>query len=91
MAFLFDTRRVVPSGLACEIVVPEEQLDRIEPGALTRPVRPHPVRRELPLRDEDVHPGNSARALRGRAGRSAVPELKAIAEWLAGWARDING
>ena len=36
MAFLFDTRRVVPSGLACEIVVPEEQLERIEPAALRR-------------------------------------------------------
>src|SRR4028119_978400 len=36
MAFLFDTRRVVPRGLAGESVVPEEQLDRIEPGALTR-------------------------------------------------------
>ena len=36
MAFLFDTRRVVPSGLACEIVVPEEQLGAIESGALER-------------------------------------------------------
>src|SRR4028119_2115432 len=37
MAFLFDTRRVVPSGLACEIVVPEEQLDRLGPDAPTAP------------------------------------------------------
>src|SRR5215217_9316870 len=36
MAFLFDTRRVVPSGLACEIVVPEEQLGPIDAGALRR-------------------------------------------------------
>ena len=36
MAFVFDTRRVVPSGLACEIVVPEERLDTIESGALNR-------------------------------------------------------
>src|SRR5215210_9568419 len=36
MVFLFDTRRVQLSGLACEIVVPEEQLERIEPGALQK-------------------------------------------------------
>ena len=44
MAFLFDTRRVVPSGLACELVVPEEQLGRIGPGALREhsPARPTP-------------------------------------------------
>src|SRR5919112_2442148 len=36
MAFLFDTRRVQLSGLACELVVPQEQLDQIEPDALER-------------------------------------------------------
>ena len=36
MAFLFDTRRVIPSGLACEIVVPEERLGALGSGALGR-------------------------------------------------------
>lgn len=36
IAFLFDTRRVQLSGLACEIVVPQEQLDHIDPSALRK-------------------------------------------------------
>jgi len=36
MAFLFDRRRVEPSGLACELVVPEEWLEEIAPDALRR-------------------------------------------------------
>jgi hypothetical protein len=36
MAFLFDTRRVQLSGLACEIVVPEKQLGPIGSDALQR-------------------------------------------------------
>jgi hypothetical protein len=36
MAFLFDTRKVRLSGLACELVVPEEQLKSIKPDALRK-------------------------------------------------------
>ena len=34
MAFVFDSTRLQPSGLACELVVPPEWLDEIEPDAL---------------------------------------------------------
>ena len=34
MAYLFDRRRVEPSGLACELVVPEEWLEDVAPDAL---------------------------------------------------------
>jgi hypothetical protein len=36
LAFLFDARRIKLSGLACELVVPEERLQTIAPDALTR-------------------------------------------------------
>jgi len=36
MAFLFDTRKVRLSGLASELVVPQEQLDSIAPDALEK-------------------------------------------------------
>jgi hypothetical protein len=36
MAYLFDRRRVDPSGLACELVVPEEWLAEVTPDALRR-------------------------------------------------------
>jgi hypothetical protein len=36
MAFLYDRRRVEPSGLACELVVPEEWLAEVSPDALRR-------------------------------------------------------
>ena len=91
MAFLFDTRRVVPSGLACEIVGPEEQLDSIEPGALRRQFARTPYAVSFRCSGEQTFVLVALHVLYGEGGEERVPELKAIAEWLAGWARDING
>lgn len=90
MAFLFDTRRVVPSGLACEIVVPQEQLDRIDPGALNRQFArtPYAVSFRSGTKTFILI---TLHVLYGESEEERVPELKAIAEWLAGWARDVNG
>jgi endonuclease/exonuclease/phosphatase family metal-dependent hydrolase len=90
MAFLFDTRRVVPSGLACEIVVPEEQLDTIGPGALKRQFARTPYAVSFRSGGKTfilitLH------VLYGEDEEERVPELRAIAHWLAGWARDIDG
>jgi endonuclease/exonuclease/phosphatase family metal-dependent hydrolase len=90
MAFLFDTRRVVPSGLACEIVVPEEQLGIIESGALERQFARTPYAVSFRSGDKTfiliaLH------VLYGENEEERLPELRAIAEWLAEWARDING
>jgi endonuclease/exonuclease/phosphatase family metal-dependent hydrolase len=90
MAFLFDTRRVQLSGLACELVVPQEQLGRIEPGALNRQFARTPYA-------VSFRSGNKTfilvtlHVVYGESEEERVPELKAIAEWLAGWARDVNG
>ncbi len=89
MAFLFDTRRVVPSGLACEIVVPQEQLDRIEPGALKRQFARTPY--AVSFRSgKETFVLVALHVLYGESAEERLPEIRAIAEWLAGWARDIN-
>ncbi len=90
MAFLFDTRRVVPSGLACELVVPQEQLDRIEPGALRRQFArtPYAVSFRSGTKTFILV---TLHVLYGEDEEERIPEIRAIAEWLAGWARDVNG
>ncbi|HEX2181169.1 MAG TPA: endonuclease/exonuclease/phosphatase family protein [Rubrobacteraceae bacterium] len=90
MAFLFDTRRVVPSGLACEIVVPEERLGPIESGALQRQFARTPYAVSFRSGGK-TFVLVTLHVLYGEDEEERVPELKAIAEWLAGWARDING
>jgi endonuclease/exonuclease/phosphatase family metal-dependent hydrolase len=88
MAFLFDTRRVVPSGLACEIVVPEERLGAIESDALRRQFARTPY--AVSFRSgAKTFVLVTLHVLYGE-NEERLPELRAIADWLAGWARDIN-
>ena len=90
MAFLFDTRRVQLSGLACEIVVPQEQLESIGQGALKRQFARTPY--AVSFRSgSKTFILVTLHVLYGESEEERVPELKAIAEWLAGWARDVNG
>jgi hypothetical protein len=89
MAFLFDTRRVLPSGLACELVVPQEQLDRIGSGALRSQFARTPY--AVSFRSgEETFVLVALHVLYGEGAEERLPEIRAIAEWLAGWARDIN-
>jgi endonuclease/exonuclease/phosphatase family metal-dependent hydrolase len=89
MAFLFDTRRVQLSGLACELVVPQEQLGSIEPGALQRQFArtPYAVSFRSGMKTFILI---TLHVLYGENEEERLPEIKAIAEWLAQWARDIN-
>ncbi len=79
MAFLFDTRKVVPSGLACEIVVPQEQLERIEPGALRRQFArtPYAVSFRAGTKTFVLV---TLHVLYGEDEEERVPELRAIAQ-----------
>jgi endonuclease/exonuclease/phosphatase family metal-dependent hydrolase len=88
LAFLFDTRRVRPSGLAAELVVPEEELKRgrVEQGALQEQfVRtPYAVSfisggQTFILVTLHVKYGDDAAERTG--------ELKGIAKWLSEWAQ----
>lgn len=89
LAFLFDTRRVQLSGLACELVVPKEQLAEIGPDALRQQFA------RTPYAVSFQSHGNTfilvtLHVLYGSKAADRVPELKAIATWLAEWAKGIN-
>jgi len=96
MAFVFDTRKVRLSGLASELVVPQEQFDKISPDALER--QPDTLTRQFARTPYAVSFLSGGRTfilvtlhvIYGKNAQERLPELKAIAEWLADWAQDIN-
>ena len=91
MALLFDTRVLNLSGLACELVVPPEQLAKgaINPDALDRQFARTPYAVSFKALDTTfilvtMH------AIYGKGTDERRRELKAIAGWLSEWAMDIN-
>jgi endonuclease/exonuclease/phosphatase family metal-dependent hydrolase len=89
MGFVFDSTRVNLSGLAGELVLPEEDLTSVEPDALTRQFARTPYAVSFQAGGETfvlvtLHVDYGASS----AGR--VPELKAIAQWLDDWAGRTN-
>lgn len=94
MAYLFDTRKVQLSGLACEIVVPEEQLhkgrkDEIKVDALDKQFARTPYAVSFRSGGKTfilvtLH------VLYGAKAVQRIPELRAIARWLADWATNVN-
>ena len=91
MAFLFDNRKVRLSGLAAELVLPAEELadPAITPDALDRQFARTPYAVSFLSGGKTfilvtLHIRYSEKA------SDRVPELKAIANWMADWARDIN-
>ncbi|MCW4015446.1 MAG: endonuclease/exonuclease/phosphatase family protein [Candidatus Bathyarchaeota archaeon] len=95
MAYVFDTRRVQMSGLACELVLPEEQLTQIGEDALSKQFARTPYAVSFraggsPLRKPKTFILVTLHVLYGSNATQRVPELKAIAEWLSDWATSIN-
>lgn len=89
LAFLFDTRKVKLSGLACELVVPNEEIENIEEGAFRRQFVRTPYAVSFKVADKTfilitLH------VIYGKNASQRIPELKAIAGWLKDWAMDIN-
>jgi len=89
MGFVFDTRRVRLSGLAGELVIPEEGEGVIGAGALKRQFARTPFAVSFRAGSETfilvtlhVDYGSSS------AGRE--PELEGIAQWLGEWATQSN-
>ena len=82
LAFLFDTRRAKPSGLACELVLPSRVRGQsaVREDALQRQFARTSLRRQLRELGADLHPRDSARHLRqarlgahrGAAGNRAL-------------------
>jgi hypothetical protein len=88
LAFLFDIRRVKPSGLAAELVEPDELLDKgkVAQGEL----REQFVR--TPYAVSFISAGQTfilitLHVIYGSEAEDRTGELQAIAEWLANWAK----
>jgi endonuclease/exonuclease/phosphatase family metal-dependent hydrolase len=91
LAFLFDTRRVKPSGLACELVVPEEWASKLGIGenALERQFA------RTPYAVSFICGGQTfilvtLHVIYGKKPADRIAELRGIAEWMADWARRTN-
>lgn len=86
LAFVFDLRRVKPSGLACELTVPDEWLGRIGQGAL------HEQFARTPYAVSFQSAGQTfilvtLHVIYGDAPEERRGELAAIGEWLNDWAK----
>lgn len=89
MAYLFDTRRVQLSGLACELVVPKEQLKKIGVDPLQQQFVRTPYAVGFRSRNQTfilvtLH------VKYGKKAKERKLELKAIAAWLAKWAKEVS-
>jgi endonuclease/exonuclease/phosphatase family metal-dependent hydrolase len=89
MAFLFDASRIEMSGLAGELVVPPEWLSEIAPDALREQFARSPYAVSLQAGDSTVILV-TLHVLYGSKPGERIPELTAIARWMADWAQQTN-
>lgn len=89
MAFLFDSARAELSGMAGELVVPPERLVDIGPDALRRQFARTPYTVSFKAGEATVLLV-ALHVLYGSNAAERVPELRAIADWMADWARQSN-
>lgn len=89
LAFLFDTRKVKLSGLACELVVPDEQIASIKEDAFTRQFARTPYAVGFKV-DDKTFVLVTLHVLYGNRKEERTAELKAIAEWMRKWATEMN-
>ncbi|MEK6274346.1 MAG: endonuclease/exonuclease/phosphatase family protein [Actinomycetota bacterium] len=90
LAFLYDTRRVKPSGLACELVVWIAEAPQISEAALDRQFARTPYACSFATLGAKPTTFILVTLHVDWANKAAerIPELKAIAQWLAEWAED---
>ena len=89
LGFLFDQRKVQISGLAAELVVPQEELEEVGPEALQRQFARTPYAVSFRC-GETTFILVTLHVLYGKSASDRIPELRAISRWLDRWARDIN-
>ncbi|MFC4872453.1 endonuclease/exonuclease/phosphatase family protein [Negadavirga shengliensis] len=89
LGFLFDTRKVKLSGLACELVVPNEKVESIEEGAFSRQFARTPYAVGFQV-------GNKTfvlvtlHVLYGKSPVDRMGELQGIALWMKNWATQMH-
>jgi endonuclease/exonuclease/phosphatase family metal-dependent hydrolase len=89
MAFIYDRRRVEPSGLACELVVPEEWLSEVGADALRRQFARTPY--AISFRSgQQTFIVVTLHVDYGESASDRIPELKGIARWMREWADRTN-
>ncbi|WP_417882298.1 endonuclease/exonuclease/phosphatase family protein [Xanthomarina gelatinilytica] len=89
MAYLFDTRRVQMSGLAGELVVPNEWIKTASQEALTEQFVRTPYAVSFKS-NQQTFILVTLHILYGKKSSDRIKELKGIAKWLSDWAKDIN-
>jgi endonuclease/exonuclease/phosphatase family metal-dependent hydrolase len=89
MAFVFDRRRVELSGLACELVVPQEWLGEIAADALRKQFARTPYAVSF-LSGEHTFILVTLHVDYGDSSAERIPELKGIARWMREWADRTN-
>lgn len=87
LAYVFDQRRVRPSGLAGELVIPEEKLG-LKPGAIARQFARTPYAVSFAAARGKAFTLTTLHIWFGKAKEERRPELQATADWLARRARD---
>jgi len=89
LAFIFDTRRVQPSGLAAELVLSPEQLGSPEPGAVREQLARTPY--AVAFRSHGLTFILTTVHIRwGKGPKERTPEIAAIAQWLKRWSTEID-
>lgn len=89
MGYIFDNRRVQLSGLACELVVPQEWINTVSNEALTEQF----VRSPYAVSFRAMNQTFILVTLHIKYGKSSsdrIKEVKGIAKWMADWAKDVN-
>lgn len=89
MAYLFDTRRVKMSGLACELVVPNEWTTETSQEVMDEQF----VRTPYAVSFQSNHQTFilvTLHILYGKKSSDRIKELQGIAKWLSNWAYDLN-
>lgn len=89
LAFVFDTRRVKPSGLAAELVVPPEWLERDAADTLREQFARTPYAVSF-LASGQTFILVTLHVKWGKTPKDRLAELKGIAEYMAKWARDVH-
>lgn len=85
MAYLYDTRRVQPSGLAAELVIPPEWQQEVAAGALDRQFARTPYAVSFRC-GTDTFILVTLHVLYGSNAAEREPELATIARFMAEWA-----
>lgn len=92
LAFLFDTRKVSLSGLACEVVIPEAVLERnkaLNDNSLQRQFARTPYGVSFLVGGKTFILLTLHVLFGTPAGR--IAELRAIADWIRDWANELHG